>query len=114
MMWIGIALLAAAIAMGIWYRPAWGEGAKLCALCAVMGVAGLGRGDGSTLFTVLEALLSAVAAVCCLFRLHHEKLRRLRAEARRAACAGGARCVRPAGKLLAFPGVREDRESRGA
>ena len=93
MMWIGIALLAAAIAMGIWYRPGWGEGAKLCALCAVMGVAGLAAGDGGALFTVLEALLSAVAAVCCLFRLHH---------------------VRPAGKLLAFPGVREDRESRGA
>lgn len=114
MMWIGIALLAAAIAMGIWYRPAWGEGAKLCALCAVMGVAGLTAGDGSALFTVLEALLSAVAAVCCLFRLHHEKLRRLRAEARRASCAGGARCVRPAGKLLAFPGVREERKFRGA
>ena len=114
MMWIGIALLAAAIAMGIWYRPAWGEGAKLCALCAVMGVAGLAAGDGSALFTVLEALLSAVAAVCCLFRLHHEKLRRLRAEARRASCAGGARCVRPAGKLLAFPAVREERKFRGA
>lgn len=84
MMGIGMATAIAAAAMFFWYRPRWGEGAKLCALCFAMGVGGMFAGECGPLLTVLEGLLSALAGVCCLFSLHREKLARLRAEKRRA------------------------------
>lgn len=85
MMWIGLLTIAAAAALYAWYRPRWGEGAKLCVLCLAMGLGGLAAGDGSPLFVAAEALLSAVSCVCGLFCLHREKVLRERAMARRAA-----------------------------
>ena len=77
MMEIGMVTAIAAAAMFFWYRPRWGEGAKLCALCFVMGLAGMFMGG-------CGPLLAMVAGVCCLFSLHREKLARLRAQKRRA------------------------------
>lgn len=84
MMEIGMVTAIAAAAMFFWYRPRWGEGAKLCALCFVMGLAGMFMGGCGPLLTMLEGLLAMVAGVCCLFSLHREKLARLRAQKRRA------------------------------
>lgn len=84
MMGIGMVTAIAAAAMFFWYRPRWGEGAKLCALCFAMGVGGMFAGECGLLLTMLEGLLSALAGVCCLFSLHREKLARLRAQKRRA------------------------------
>ena len=85
MMWIGLLTTAAAAALLLWYRPRWGEGAKLCALLLAMGLGGLAAGEAVPLLVALEALLAAAVAVCCLFSLHREKVLRLRAQARRAA-----------------------------
>ena len=85
MMWIGLLTIAAAAVLYGWYRPRWGEGAKLCVLCFAMGLGGLAAGEGSPMFIAAEALLSAAVAVCCLFCLHREKIRKQRALARRAA-----------------------------
>ena len=41
MMILGVLTLAAAAALYFRYRPAWGDGAKLCALSAAMGLGGL-------------------------------------------------------------------------
>ena len=70
MMEIGMVTAIAAAAMFFWYRPRWGEGAKLCALCFVMGLAGMFMGGCGPLLAVLEGLLAMVAGVCCLFSLH--------------------------------------------
>lgn len=84
MIGIGMATAIAAAAMFFWYRPRWGEGGKLCALCFAMGVGGMFAGECGPLLTALEGLLSVLAGVCCLFSLHREKLARLRAQKRRA------------------------------
>lgn len=81
---IGMVTAIAAAAMFFWYRPRWGEGAKLCGLCFAMGLGGMFAGECGPLLTMLEGLLAVTAGVCCLFCLHREKLARLRAQKRRA------------------------------
>lgn len=110
MMWIGLLTIAAAAVLYGWYRPRWGEGAKLCVLCFSMGLGGLAAGEGSPLFIAAEALLSAAVAVCCLFCLHREKIRKQRAPARRA--AKGVSRPAPAGKVtltVLYPSSSADR-----
>ena len=94
MMWIGLLTIAAAAVLYGWYRPRWGEGAKLCVLCFAMGLGGL----------------AAAVAVCCLFCLHREKIRKQRALARRAAKSVSRPA--PAGKVtltVLYPSSSADR-----
>ena len=82
MIWLGVIMTLFAGIAGLYYRPRWGEGAKLCLLCAFMGLAAFPAGEGNAFFLVLESALSLFVALCCLFRLHREKLLRRRGQRR--------------------------------
>ena len=100
MMILGVLTLAAAAALYFRYRPAWGDGAKLCALSAAMGLGGLAAGEAGALFVALEAILALVVLTCALFALHREKVLRARAARR-----GAEKKAAPRGKVIFLRGA---------
>ena len=72
----GAAMLLAAGALYLRYRPVSREPRLLCAMTALMGVMSLTVGEGSWKVQAVQAALSFVVALCCALSLRRGRARR--------------------------------------
>ena len=98
---------------------AWGYHDAVCRHCRPVlpaQVGGRGKavpavrfpaGEGNAFFRVLESALSLFVALCCLFRLHREKLLRRRGQRR------AKQQPQRGGRLVLLKGGRNAPEGRG-
>ena len=81
----GITMLILACGSFLFFRPEFLSSRVLCAMTGAMGLMAFSAGAGSWGFQLLQTVLEAVVAFCCVMQIRREAIVRARRAARRRA-----------------------------